>query len=173
MRGWKKLKNYDSQIGNLNDYVHVPFTNNINSILALLNTNYYHFHGRTFVYPQLANAVNLQAGAGAWGIGGSITEIIPENALNVAAFDLHWINIQNISATAEYLIVLYSGELGSEEIIGGVKFWSGAIPILNQITKYIQIPQQVVNTRISAKLYSSDVGTPTCQISLEGHYYSD
>jgi hypothetical protein len=86
--------------GTLTDFVAVPYDFGTNSILAHLNTSYYHVHGQSFVYPNHADEVLITAGAPAWDLTGTKTEVVPANALDVSAFDLHWINISNISENA-------------------------------------------------------------------------
>ena len=110
-----------SNVGELTDFVGVPYQVGLNSILAHLNTSYYHVHGKSFVYPDLADDVLLTSGAGAWNTGGAITEVIPENTLNLSAFDLHWINISSISDNATIQIDIYAGNVGEEEKIGSTR----------------------------------------------------
>lgn len=162
-------------VGGLTDFVTVPYSFGINSMLAHLNTAYYHIHGQPFVYPELSNDITVTAGAGVWGTGGAITEIIPAGALSVSAFDLHWVNINNHSADAYYLLEIYAGDLGSEVKIGSTRSWRDSTFLGGETatgTKRIQIPQQPLGNRISAKLYSSDGSAATVGVSFEGHYYA-
>lgn len=171
MSVWKSLKN---TLGKLNDWVGVPYSFGSNTVLAHLNTLYYHVHGESFCYPELANDISVTSGTGSWGTGGSITQIVPSGALNESAFDLHWININNISNDGFYYIEIYAGEPGSEVLIGNTRSWRDSTFFGGQTsigTKRIQIAQQPSGTRISAKLYSSNAGTATIEISFEGHYY--
>ena len=158
-------------IGDKTDYINVPYSFGISSILAHLNTAYYHIHGQSFVYPNHANNVALLAGAGAWNLTGAIIEVIPANALNISSFDLHWINISAISENAEIQIDVYSGEVGSEVLVGAIRAHRNAVQS-TEGSKRIQIPQQLVNTRISCRLSSSVAGATTCAVSFEGHYYA-
>ena len=161
-------------VGNLDDFVTVPYDMGENSTLAHLNTNYQHVHGKAFVYPVLASDVTITSGTGAWGTGGTITEIIPDDGLENFAFDLHWINISAHSADGFYLIEIYAGDSGSEELVSSTRSWRDSTFFGGETaigTKRIQIPQQEAGTRISAKLYDSSGGTATVQISFEGHYY--
>lgn len=157
--------------GDLGGFVSVPYSFGDNAIMDHLNTAYYHIHGQPFVYPTLANNVVLTAGAGAWGTGGSIIEVIPANALSVSAFDLHWLNVSALSENAEYEIWIYSGLGGAEVKIGATR------PVRNAVqstegARRIQIAQQPPNTRISCKLFSSVAGASTCAVSFEGHFYA-
>lgn len=158
-------------IGNLSDFVSVPYSFGNNTLMAHLNTSYYHVHGEPFVYPTLADNVTLTAGTGAWDNTGSITEIVPANTLSTAAFDIHWIEISDISAVGTIEIELYAGASGSEVKIGSTR----ANRTTNQARngpKRVQIPQQPANTRISARLSDNTAGALTCEVSIEGHYYA-
>lgn len=171
--GWNK----DSQeeIGSKTGFVQVPYTFGDNSILDHLNTNYYHIHGKSFVYPTTANSITITSGAGAWAGLGAIVEVIPENTLSLSAFDLHYINISNMSDDAEYYIEIYSGNAGSEVLIGATRASRNSLSPVSKSslgTKRIQIPQQLPNKRISCKLYSSIADVTTLDVSFEGHYYA-
>ena len=164
-----------SGVGFLNDFVNVPYVFGANSILAHLNTAYYHVHGQPFCYPELADDITIASGAGIWGTGGSIIEVIPADTLNVSAFDLHWINLSNPDSDAYYYLEIYKGLVASEILIGCTRFWRDSTFFGGQTgakTKRIQVSQQVVNERISCKLYSSNVGAASVDVSFEGHYYA-
>jgi hypothetical protein len=157
--------------GTLKDFVSVPYTFGVNSILAHLNTNYYHIHGQSFVYPDHADDVLLTAAAPAWDITGSIIEVVPANTLDVSAFDLHWINISNISENSTIQIDIYKGGAGSEVKIGATRASRSTNQTRNGPNR-IQIPQQVANERISCRLSSSTTNATTVLVSFEGHYYA-
>lgn len=161
-------------IGTKQDFVGVPYNFGDNSILAFLTTGYYHVHGQSFCYPTTAVSVAVTSGAGAW-TAGAITQVVPAGALTVAAFDLHWINIIDHTADAEYYIEILAGGVGSEVVIGATRSWRDSTFFGGQIantTKRIQIPQQPSGTRISCRSYSSNAGAATVSISFEGHYYA-
>lgn len=158
-------------IGNKSDLVPVPYVEAASSLLAFLHTGYYHVHGKSFVYPSLANDVTLTSGAGAWAAGGSITEVIPAATLTDAAFDLHWINISNITSNATIQINIYAGGAGSEVLIGATRATRTTNQARNGPAR-IQIPQQTSGTRISCRLYDSTAVTVSCDVSFEGHYYT-
>jgi hypothetical protein len=157
--------------GNKDDYVSVPYSAGDNSILAHLNTGYYHIHGTPFVYPNHADDVTLTAGSGAWDLTGSITEVIPAATLTTSAFDLHWINISSISANGVIQIDVYSGGAGSEVLISSVRASRNTVQSQEGAHR-MQIPQQPSGTRISCRLSDSTAGSLTCNISFEGHYYA-
>ena len=158
-------------VGNKADSVGVPFVAGNNSIAAHLKTAYYHVHGRPLIYPVYANPVTLTSGSGAWNTGGAIIQVIPTATLTVAAFDLHWINISNISATAYFVIDIYSDTGGGNVWIGAVRGFRTS-NFSQEIPKKVQIPQQPAGAKISCKLSDSTAGTITCAVSFEGHYYS-
>lgn len=160
-----------AKIGNLNDYVSVPYSFGNNSLMAFLTTSYYHVHGRTFVYPEFANNVIITSAAGIWNQTGSITEVIPANALNVSSFDIHWINIYAISANCAGVIEIFKGTAGNETRIGITRI-TRTTNFTQEGAKYIQIPQQSVNERISCRLTTNIVGSIQCAVSFEGHYYA-
>lgn len=163
----KDLNNQGSKEG----FVSVPYVFGENTILDHLNTSYYHIHGRPFVYPNHASNVVLTSGSGAWGLGGNLIEIIPADTLSVSAFDLHWMNLSAISANCELQVDIYSGESGSEVLIGATRSHRNTNQSRESANR-IQIPQQVAGTRISCRLSDSTSGTITVAVSVEGHYYA-
>jgi len=157
-------------IGNKNDLVSVPYAAG-NSIMAYLSTGYFHVHGQSFVYPDHSDDIQLTAGAGAWDITGTITQIIPTNALSVADFDLHFINISDISANGQIQIDIYADSGSGDMLIGSTRSVRTAVQSRNAPQR-IQIPQQPVNTKISCRLSDNTAGQLTCYVSFEGHYYT-
>lgn len=158
-------------IGALNGFVGVPYVFGENTIMDHLNTSYYHIHGESFVYPSLADNITLTAGTGEWDNTGAITEIVPAGTLNTSAFDIHWIEVSEISAVGTVEIELFKGLSGSEVKIGSTR----ANRTTNQARngpKRIQIPQQSPGERISVRLSDSTTGSLTCEVSLEGHFYA-
>ena len=158
-------------VGNKTDYVGVPYSVDDNSIIAHLKTNYFHAHGKALIYPDKAAPVTLTSGSGAWSTGGTITQVIPTATLTVSAFDLHWINISDISATSHFVIDVYADSGGGDVLIGSTRGWRNGNFVFEG-AKRIQIPQQPAGTKISCKLSDDTAGTITCAVSFEGHYYS-
>lgn len=66
----------ENKIGALTDFVRVPYTPNIESIIAYLHTGYNHVHGASFVYPKYAAPVELTSNADAWNTTGAKIEEI-------------------------------------------------------------------------------------------------
>lgn len=165
------MKIGEGNVGTLKGLVDVPYVPWESTVLDHLNTAYYHVHGQSFVYPNHADDVVLTSDGDAWGVTGSKIEVVPVNTLDVANFDLHWINISNIDGTTQIQIDIYAGLAGSEVLIGSTR----AARTTNQSRNgpaRIQIPQQVVNERISCLLSSQESSVTTCSVSFEGHYYA-
>jgi hypothetical protein len=161
----------DPNTGYKQEFVHVPYVVGENTVLAHLNTSYYHVHGKPFVYPNLADEIQLTSGSGVWSTTGAITEVIPADTLTTAAFDIHWINISSISANSTIQIDVFSGDVGSEVLISSVRATRTIFTSQNGAHR-IQIPQQIEGTRISARLSDSNSSTVNCLISFEGHFYA-
>lgn len=128
---------------------------------------YYHVHSPAYPYPNLADPINIISGSGAWNYG-AYTELIPADTIE-EAFDIHWIHTAEISAQDNYQIELYSGAPGAEIPIGAIAFSRDS----NQVqtaSQPIQIPPQLKDTRISARL-ASGTGSDNCDIKLYLHEY--
>jgi len=166
-----EIKKIYEAVGNKDDLVIVPFVPNISSIFAHLNTAYYHVHGQAFIYPNHADEIQLTAGSGAWDLSGTILQVIPLDALNVADFDLHWINISDISANGQIQIDIYADSGEGNVLIGATRSVRTAVQSRNAPQR-IQVPQLPVNTKISCRLSDSTAGALTCNVSFEGHYYA-
>lgn len=162
-------------VGGVKDFVGVPYSYGNNSVYAHLNTAYYHVHGEAWVYPKYTADVELTSAAGAYATTGNIIEVLPADTLTASdttlkPFDIHWVSISDIPANGEYIIDIYKGESGSEELISAFKvtrtfFFTQEIPIA------IQIPQQEAGERISAKLTDSTASSQTVKIHFHGHFY--
>jgi len=160
-----------NEIGSKSGFIDVPYVPGANSILDHLNTSYYHVHGKSFVYPDHSDAITLIAGSGAWDLTGSIIEVIPANAMSLSAFDLHWINIADISGNGEIQIDIFKGLGGSEVRIGATRSQRNTNQSRENANR-IQIPQQVANERISCRLSDNTSGALSCAVSFEGHFYA-
>lgn len=150
------------QIGQTSDFASAQ------TILGYLNSNYQHVHSQSKVYPTLAAGVTI-TGAAAWTLG-NFQEIIPANTITTA-FDIHYINVEAASATDVYEIVFYKGALVSEIEIGRVRTHKNSVQSgANNVP--IQVPPQLANERISAKIASSSGGNDTLTISIYYHEYN-
>lgn len=159
-------------VGNKNDFVTIPYSFGVNSLVAHANTIYQHVHGQSWVYPKFSNGVMLTTAGSAYTDPGLPTEIIPANTLT-SPFDIHFAFLYNLSSGGEFVVELYSGAPGEEILIEDGLFayrdTSGRVQLGNQRS---QIPQQIANTRISAKAYFSGNSVQTVQVRLKGHYYA-
>jgi len=152
----------DAKLGNTTDFAAHK------TLLGYQNSLYQHVHNQAKVYPTLADGITVEGGVGAWTLG-NFVEIIPANTITTQ-FDIHWINFESASATDIYEFVLYSGAAASEVEIGRIrshketaKSGTSNIPI--------QIPAQLANARISAKL-ASNTGGDNVVISVFYHIYT-
>jgi hypothetical protein len=156
-------------IGNKEDKSFSNANNWNPSIAGALKANYYHVHDSAKVYPTLDDPVTVTAGVGSWVLG-DFVEIVPVNAIT-KWFDVHWVLISGISANDDYELVLYKGASESEEEIGRISFVRNAAQS-QEGNQPIQIPPQLPNTRISAKLASA-TGSNTAKLKLYYHTYPD
>jgi hypothetical protein len=158
----------------LNDYMQHVIGNKLDdeSGNSLYSKNYLeetHIHNNIFLFPELADCIELTKASGIWADFPTPTEIIPANAVT-APFDLHFMNISEISADGQYVIALYKGAPGSEERIG--IFGAARTAVLSQEgSRNIITPVIPANTRISAALSSENSAQNTLCLKLEGHPY--
>jgi len=157
-------------IGNKTDLNVVPFADGDNSIMAHLQTGYYHVHGASFIYPDKAVPITLTSAIASWAETGAIVEIIPANGI-IKNFDLHWCSISDISATLDGVIDIFAGPALSEVKIGSVDVVRTA-NFSRENAMPVQVPQQPANTRISARFTDSTASSRTVRIKLYGHVYA-
>ena len=138
------------------------------TVFGYNNVTYQHIHNAAKCYPSLANGVTVSGGSGIWQLGNFI-EVIPSNTIS-RSFDIHWINFESASANDVYELVLYSGNVGNEVEIGRIRTYKTATQT-GAINVPIQMPPQLANSRISAKLASAS-GGDTVTISLFYHQYN-
>jgi hypothetical protein len=127
-----------------------------------------HIHSASKVYPTLADAPTVTAEAADWGVGGALVEIIPADTIT-NKFDLHYVNIEEVSATRSYELILYYGAGDTE--CGRIRFTksAGLDPVLD---KAIQTPIIPANSRVRARLASGGVVADTVDVSLHYHEYT-
>ena len=124
-----------------------------------------HMHNPQSVYPTGAGGVAVLGGVGAWNLG-NFVEIVPINTIT-SDFDIHWLNIEAISAADTYEMVLYA--VTTE--IGRFRFTVDGVPAnLILPTVRIQTPIILKNTQVQAKVMTSG-GGDTATISIEYHTY--
>jgi len=140
-----------------------------NSAMSFLHIINEHLHNIVFIRPSLAGSVTLTSGAGAWAAYPTPTQIIAANNIT-EDFDLHFLDISDISANGEYQIALYTGAALSEVLVGEFGAVRNAVQS-QEGARNILTPLFDANTRISAALSSSNAGANTINIKLEGHKY--
>lgn len=151
-------------IGNKTD------THSGNSLSSFAHTAHEHFHSPVFIRPNLANSIALTSESGSWAaFPATKTEIIPAGDITLD-FDLHFMDIANISANGEYQIELYKGDIGSEISIGNFGPTRTAAQS-QEGSRQIITEMLPANTRVSAALSSSNAGANTLTLKLEGHKY--
>jgi hypothetical protein len=126
-----------------------------------------HIHGAMKVYPTLAAGVTVTGNATAWTLGNA-TEIVPANTIT-SPFDIHFIEIEAVSATDVYEVVLYSGASADVEIGRFRTSKDSANTSFPPVS--FMCPLQPANTKISAKCASSGGGGDTITISIGYHLY--
>lgn len=156
-------------VGAFDDFVNVPFTPDSESVIAYLQTGYYHVHGASFVYPKYAAPVTLTSNASAWNTTGALAEVIPANTIT-KAFDLHWCSVSAISAELDGIIDIYAGPANQEVLIGSIDVVRTTI-FSRENALPVQIPQQPANTRISCKFSDSTTQARTVRVKFYGHVY--
>jgi len=166
---WKT--NLLKYIGKFGDFINVPYVMSsvYNTIMAYLQTGYYHVHGASFIYPDKAVPVTLTSAVASWAETGNIIEVIPANAI-IKNFDLHWCSVSDISANLDGVVDIYAGLAGAEVKIGAID----VVRTVNQSRENampVQVPQQPANTRISCRFTDSTPSARTVRIKFYGHVY--
>jgi hypothetical protein len=122
-----------------------------------------HIHTSSKVYPTLATGVTVSGGA-AWTLG-EFTEIVPANSI-ASPFDIHFLNIAEVSAADTYELVLYAvtTEIGRIRFTRalGAGTTSALIPFMT--------PMIAKKTQIQAKIASAS-GGDSCVLSIFYHTY--
>ena len=156
------------RLGAINEHVTVPYVPGENSIYAHLNTNYYHVHGASFLYPDKAAPVTLTSNAGAWSEAGAIITVIPANTI-IKPFDLHFISATDISNTLDGVIDIFAGpdliKLTSIDVSRTSNF-------SREIQARIQVAQIPANWRIGCRFSDSTANAQTVKVKFQGHVYS-
>lgn len=158
-----------NNIGIRSDLVTVPYTANSESVIAYLQTQYYHVHGATFLYPNKSNPITLTSAAPVWGTGGAITEVIPANTIT-KDFDLHYLVISNISADLFGVVDIYVGSAGNEIFLASCAVTRTA-NFSRENYLPIQVQQIIANSRISCKFSDSTALSRTVGVKFAGHVY--
>lgn len=126
-----------------------------------------HGHSATKAYPTLADAPTVTAEAADWGTGGALVEIIPVDII-AAVFDIHYVNIERVSAARVYELFLYYGS--GDTLAGHVRITksAGLDPVLDRNFQTIKIP---ANSRVRARLTSAGGVADEMDITVQYHEY--
>lgn len=126
-----------------------------------------HFHSASKVYPTGAGGTVITSHADAWTLG-NFVEIVPINTIT-EDFDIHWVNIEGVSADGVYEIVLYA----TTTEIGRMRFTATDIANATFLAeRKMQTQIQLKNTQIQAKVMTSNAAqADTVTVSLHYHTY--
>jgi hypothetical protein len=141
---------------------------NTDTLAGRLHSSEEHMHSASKCYPTLADAPVVTAEAADWGVGGALVQIIPASTIG-NKFDIHYINVESVSAARSYEMILYYGAGDTE--CGRIRFTksAGLDPVLD---KAIQTPIIPANSRVQARLASGGVVADTVSITLHYHEYT-
>ena len=156
-------------IGSLTDWVGVPYVFGSNSVIAHLNTSYYHVHGANFILPDDA-PVTLTSGAS--GVLGAVTEIIGVGDIK-HDFDLHWTSVSDISTTLQGMLYFYkrSDDAHPWVLIGPACDVVRTTAQSREIQSPAQVPQQIEGDAIGMA-FKADASGATVKVKLYGHVYA-
>lgn len=163
--GYKALKSIlDTMIGVLGTSSDTHGSNTVNGRTKLLKD---HIHGAAKVYPTLAAGVQLTCGSTNYGEG-AYYEIVPANTI-ASEFDIHWLNIENMSDNDVYEIAIGVGTSGNETEIGRIR----ATRTANQVKQdsiMFMTELQSANVRVAGKMACSGTAQ-TATVSIGYHVY--
>jgi len=117
----------------------------------------------SLVYPLLADDVEISSGDGPWVLGGSYTEIVPENTIT-EEFSIEQVGITYLQSDGIYLINLYAGD--SYDLVAQVR------PFKNSLdSNIIRVSEEKVaaNSKITAKMACDYDEERTAKIHLYYH----
>ena len=149
-------------IGNKTD------THSGNSVYSLLKLNDEHIHKGQQCYPSLGDAITVTADASGWTYGPYV-EIIPASTIT-DYFDIHFVNITQISAVDEYQLDIATGGAGSEVSQACVSF-ERSTNFSQEGSQSIQTPVLAANSRVAVRLACKSTNARTVNIKLEYHTY--
>ena len=131
-----------------------------------------HAHSIGFVRPTGAPGVLIPASGVAWTLGAFSPDIIAagDALLSLYKHDIHWYEISDESANADYEVVFY-GTLGgvADTEVDRIKFTRNNATTRSS-EQAAHMPRLDAGSRLRAKMMDS-VGTSTCRASTHGHPY--
>ena len=128
-----------------------------------------HVHNTARVYPTMAAGVPIEAGdtVGGWDLG-AVTQIIPATTID-APYDLHWVNIENMTHNGIYELVLYAGDPDVE--IARVRF-ARTDNFTKREALFVESAVIAADARVRGAVACSDAGAGRIvTVSLGYHRY--
>jgi hypothetical protein len=164
------IKIIKDSVGNLADWVGVPYVFGVNTIMAHLNTAYWHIHGPSFILPDAAPVTITSGGIG---VLGAITEVIGVGDIK-HNFDIHWTSVSDISTTLQGMLYFYkrSDDADPWVLIGPACDVVRTTAQSREIQSPAMIPQQVAGTAIGMA-FKADAAAATVKVRLYGHVYAN
>jgi hypothetical protein len=164
------IKIIKDTVGNLTDWVGVPYVFGVNSIMAHLNTMYWHIHGASFILPDEAPVTITSGGVG---LVGAVTEVIGVGDIK-HNFDIHWTSVSDISTTLQGMLYFYTR-------IDDADPWVLLVSACDVVrttaqSREIQSPalikQQPKGIAIGMA-FKADAAAATVKVRLYGHVYAN
>jgi len=156
-----KVESIDTIVGSTSD------SHTADTVYSKVDTTTEHIHSSCKVFPTLIPGILVTAGGGVWAEG-TYANILSASVVT-SQFDLHYINVEALSANATYELALATGSAGNEVEVARVRFnrvnnneSANGVPIMT--------PLLPANVRVAAKLASS-TGGATVNISIYYHIY--
>lgn len=162
-------------VGNKDDKSFSDFTTDPPnpSVIGHLMANYYHAHDASRVYPRTDDdtplaGITVTDGGSSWTFG-SWVEITGFDTKTVMA-DCHFVYVNNIDDTDEYVLQLGTGTTGSQAFWGETAFSRDTN--LNRVAPIpIQGKPIPAGTKLWARLASNDGASSTCNVKVYTHQY--
>jgi hypothetical protein len=147
--------------------------NLLDNIFLNSDTQFDHTHQPQRVAPNMANAITVTSGAGAWVLGAFSADIIPAGgdfSGGTQQFDIHGVDVENPSANAGYQINLYGTINGvADTLVGSCTFTRTNATTVSRSTT-MQTYKLDIGSSLKAKMADS-TGSNTCNIKVWYHNY--
>jgi hypothetical protein len=143
------------------------------TVLGYSNATYKHIHNPSYVFPSDCTLKSAVSDAVA-NTFGDFVELVPENGID-RAFDIHWANVQDISADGTYIVELHevsNADLQISEKYLGAFSVSRTGAFTRSFSKYTQIPVVEANKRIGVRAKKSGAGAGNVVFNVSYHDYT-
>jgi hypothetical protein len=147
--------------------------NSSKTVLAYSNSTYKHIHNPSYVYPDDCSLVTAVTSATA-NTFGEFAQLVGVGGIPVN-FDIHWANIQNITANGTYIVELH--EVSEADLQVSEKYL-GAFSVSRQdnftrsFQVYTQVPVIQANKRIGVRVKKGDAGAGNVVFNVMYHDYT-